>query len=171
MSMLREALCSDLINLLHIPMENIIDIDARVGSLLIDFTVRHSGDVEDKELQELINYCEFKSLCTFYENVTFKKAYPLNSSEQESAYRRALARERVPVSGMGMKQTLEDFGDDTVDIYEPKITNHPDYRKSFITIPITCEDYDDAAVHLQETYYNTFEELPQVAAHVNDQVA
>ena len=81
MSMLREALCSDLVNLLHVPMENIIDIDARVGSLLIDFTVRPSGDVEDKELQELINHCEFKSLCTFYASVTFKTAYPLHSSE------------------------------------------------------------------------------------------
>ncbi|KAK7194351.1 hypothetical protein NESM_000350700 [Novymonas esmeraldas] len=144
------AFCDDVSNMLNIPASYVLDIDARSGSLLIDFTVKHNGDLDDDELQDLINKGQFSALSMFYEKVTFKKTSPLNTSQQQEAYdleQRLGAA--APISGMGMRQTLADYynADGTLDEdFSDEVKAHPNYRVAVITIPPVREDYDEAAV-------------------------
>ncbi|KAG5501977.1 hypothetical protein JKF63_04248 [Porcisia hertigi] len=140
------AFCDDVSTLLNIPATYVLDIDASSGSLLIDFTVKHAGDMDDEQLQDLINKGDFSALCMFYEKVTFKKTSPLNTSQQQEAYdleQRLSAP--MSISGMGLKQTLADYynADGTLDEeFSEEVKAHPDYRKAIITIPPLREDYD-----------------------------
>lgn len=154
MEEMREALRDDICALLQIPREAVFDIDACAGSLLIDFTVRHDGERDDDELQELINNSDFSALSLFYEKVTFKKTAPINTPEQEARYAEQMrlleeSRRRENFSGMGVKEKLEDYynPDGTLDEeFGPEITNDVDYRKAVITIPLVREDYDEEAL-------------------------
>ncbi|TPP52069.1 hypothetical protein CGC20_5430 [Leishmania donovani] len=144
------AFCDDVSTLLNIPASYVLDIDACCGSLLIDFTVKHSGDLDDEQLQDLVNNGCFSALCMFYEKVTFKKTSPLNTSQQQLAYDlEQRFNGPAPISGMGIKQILADYynADGTLDEeFSDEVKAHMDYRKAFITIPPLREDYDDVAV-------------------------
>ncbi|CBZ28018.1 conserved hypothetical protein [Leishmania mexicana MHOM/GT/2001/U1103] len=144
------AFCDDVSTLLNIPASYVLDIDACCGSLLIDFTVKHNGDLDDDQLQDLINKGCFSALCMFYEKVTFKKTSPLNTSQQQLTYDMdQRLNGPAPISGMGILQILADYynADGTLDEeFSDEVRAHPDYRKAFITIPPLREDYDDAVV-------------------------
>ncbi|KAG5476497.1 hypothetical protein LSCM1_04209 [Leishmania martiniquensis] len=144
------AFCEDVSGLLNIPASYVLDIDASSGSLLIDFTVKHSGDLDDEELQNLINKGPFSALCMFYEKVTLKKTSPLNTSQQQEMYdleqRHAML---LPISGMGIKQTLADYynADGSLDDeFSDDVRASPYYCRPSITIQILREDYDDVMV-------------------------
>ncbi|GET89560.1 hypothetical protein, conserved [Leishmania tarentolae] len=144
------AFCDDVSTLLNIPSSYVLDIDACCGSLLIDFTVKHNGDLDDEQLQDLINNGCFSALSMFYEKVTFKKTSPLNTSQQQMAYDlEQRFHGPAPISGMGIKQVLSDFynADGTLDEeFSDEVKSHPHYRKAIITIPPLREDYDDMVV-------------------------
>lgn len=152
--MMKEALRDDIIALLGIQREAVFDIDASAGSLLIDFTVRHNGELDDDELQEMVNNADFSALSLFYEKVTFKKTAPINTPEQEANFAAQMvlldaSRKRENFSGMGIRENLEDYynADGTLDEeFGPEITNDVDYRKAIITIPIVREDYEEYAL-------------------------
>ncbi|CAG9576521.1 conserved hypothetical protein [Leishmania major strain Friedlin] len=144
------AFCDDVSTLLNIPASYVLDIDTCCGSLLIDFTVKHSGDLDDEQLQDLVNKGCFSALCMFYEKVTFKKTSPLNTSQQQLAYDlEQRLNGPAPISGMGIKQILTDYynADGTLDEeFSDEVKAHKDYRKALITIPPLREDYDDVTV-------------------------
>ncbi|CAD2221278.1 hypothetical protein AGDE_11039 [Angomonas deanei] len=145
------ALQDDLALMLNIPRENIFDVEARAGSLLIDFTVKHSGELDDEELQQLVNNGDFSSLGGFYEKVTFKKTGPLNTAEQEEAFNQPPEPQEVNFSGLGVKQTLSDYYNSDGELeedYSPEVLSDVDYRKAKITIPPVREDFDVQAVQL-----------------------
>ncbi|KPI82928.1 hypothetical protein ABL78_8055 [Leptomonas seymouri] len=158
------AFSADISNLLNIPAHDVLDIDARSGSLLIDFTVKHNGDLDDEELQNLVNSGQFPKLSVFYEKVTFKKTSPLNTSQQQEAWDDEQAQSMpLPISGMGIRQTLADYynADGTLDEeFSMAIRAHSDYRKCVITIPPVREDYDQADVNGPFEQYAEDEEAP-----------
>ena len=158
------AFSSDISTLLNVPARNVLDIDARSGSLLIDFTVKHSGDIDDDELQDLVNKGQFPKLSMFYEKVTFKKTSPLNTSQQQEAWdEEQMHMMALPISGMGIRQTLADYynADGTLDEeFSAEVRAHPDYRKCVITIPPVREDYDQDVVRGPFEQYAEDEEAP-----------
>lgn len=158
------AFSADISNLLNVPAQNVLDIDARSGSLLIDFTVKHNGDLDDDELQDLVNKGQFPKLSMFYEKVTFKKTSPLNTSQQQEAWEEEQSQSMpLPISGMGIRQTLADYynADGTLDEeFSADIRGHPDYRKCVITIPPVREDYDQDVVSGPFEQYAEDEEAP-----------
>ncbi|CAJ1027285.1 hypothetical protein, conserved [Leishmania lindenbergi] len=163
------AFCEDVSTLLNIPFGYVLDIDACCGSLLIDFTVKHNGGRDDECLQDLINGGCFSALSMFYEKVTFKKTSPLNTIQQQAAYdlEQRLAHP-VPISGMGIKQTLEDYynTDGTLDEgFTNKVKAHPNYRPSVITIQLLREDYDELTVR------GPFEQCAEDEAEVDLELA
>ncbi|AIN99304.1 hypothetical protein LPMP_261920 [Leishmania panamensis] len=163
------AFCEDVSTLLNIPSGYVLDIDACCGSLLIDFTVKHNGERDDECLQDLINGGCFSALSMFYEKVTFKKTSPLNTIQQQAAYdlEQRLAHP-VPISGMGIKQTLEDYyyADGTLDEgFTNKVKAHPNYRPSVITIQLLREDYDERTVR------GPFEQCAEDEAEVDLELA
>jgi hypothetical protein len=158
------AFSADISNLLNVPARNVLDIDARSGSLLIDFTVKHNGDMDDEELQDLVNKGQFPKLSMFYEKVTFKKTSPLNTSQQQDAWDdEQLQSIPLPISGMGIRQTLADYynADGTLDEeFSAEVRAHPNYRKCVITIPPVREDYDLDMVNGPFDQYAEDEEAP-----------
>lgn len=163
------AFREDLSELLNIPADYVMDIDARSGSLLIDFTVKHNGERDDDELQDLVNHGKFSALCLFYEKVTFKKTSPLNTSEQIAEYERSLRMTGpLPISGMGVMEQLSDYynADGTLDEeYSDEVKNDVDYRKAAIIIPPVREDYDEYVITGPvERYTDEDKELPQSPA-------
>ncbi|KPA74183.1 putative mitochondrial nucleolar protein (NOP86) [Leptomonas pyrrhocoris] len=158
------AFSADISNMLNVPAQNVLDIDARSGSLLIDFTVKHNGDLDDEELQGLVNKGQFPKLAMFYEKVTFKKTSPLNTSQQQEAWDAEQTQSMpLPISGMGIRQTLADYynADGTLDEeFSAEVRGHPDYRKCVITIPPLREDYDQDLVNGPFEQYAEDEEAP-----------
>ncbi|KAG5502248.1 hypothetical protein GH5_05219 [Leishmania sp. Ghana 2012 LV757] len=144
------AFCEDVSDMLNIPASYVLDIDASSGSLLIDFTVKHNGDRDDEELQNLINQGCFPALSMFYEKVTFKKTSPLNTSQQQEAYEQEQRLAvPVPISGMGLKQTLADYynADGSLDeCFSDEVRASPYYCRASITIPPLREDFDEKMV-------------------------
>ncbi|KEG08646.1 hypothetical protein DQ04_06731030 [Trypanosoma grayi] len=146
---LQGALCRDLNRALGLPEKNFSNFRFALGSLLVDFTVKHSRDVTAEQLQALADEADFAEFCGYYEKVTFKQTVPLNTVAQRAAYEAAQrAAEELRLEqlramnfgGAGLPEKLEDFADD-----EEGASDDEDYRKSHVTIAEMRNEYARAA--------------------------
>lgn len=136
---LEGALSRDLQNALGLPAENIGNIRFTRGSPLVEFTVRHSSDVAAEQLQALANEADYPEFRNYYERITSKQTYPLNTPLQVRAYEDAMYLERLQAnfSGAGLPEKLEDFVDDG----EESASDDEDHRHSIVRIATTRNDY------------------------------
>ncbi|KPA85780.1 hypothetical protein ABB37_00132 [Leptomonas pyrrhocoris] len=65
---LKDAFCSDAANACHVSRDEIIAVSFRVGSLHVDFSVRHNQDVSEQEIDDRIAAHEFPMMNTLYAN-------------------------------------------------------------------------------------------------------
>ncbi|KAH9577748.1 hypothetical protein LSM04_002334 [Trypanosoma melophagium] len=130
---MQNALARDLSRALGLPIANFRNYRFSLGSLMVDFTVRHSTDVTKDQLQSLANDAEFSEFCGYYEKVTFKLTFPLNTAAQETAFEKARFEELflLNFTGAGVPQKVEEFEDDFAD---EGASDDEDYHRPHVQI-------------------------------------